>query len=112
MGNLSKKLVSIVTTLVVSAGLAFTSLPAVEAKATTTNINIGVIPSELTYSGDVRKALPEETEEVEVPSAADYGLCDNTKDGAILHAFCCRTPTAPSHSYDAEVHWNCSQIQS
>ena len=36
MGNLSKKLVSIVTTLVVSAGLAFTSLPAVEAKATTT----------------------------------------------------------------------------
>ena len=88
MGKLSKKLVSIVTTLVVSAGLAFTSLPAVEAKATTTNINIGVIPSELTYSGDVRKALPEEKEEVEVPSAADYGLCDNTKDGAILHAFC------------------------
>ena len=81
MGKLSKKLVSIVTAVVVMSGIAFTSLPAIEAKAVTT------------ITASVTEAIvnPIDTaikDQVESYSVSNYGLTDKTKDGVILHAFC------------------------
>jgi alpha-amylase len=79
MGKLSKKLVSIVTAVVVMSGLAFTSLPAIEAKAMTT------ITSTQTYEDPMAAAIKDQ---VESYSVTNYGLTNKTKDGTILHAFC------------------------
>ena len=81
MGKLSKKLVSIVTAVVVMSGLAFTSLPAVEAKAVTTVTTSGAE----TYINPMEAVIKDQ---VESYSATNYGLTEKTKDGAILHAFC------------------------
>lgn len=49
------------------------------------------------------------TEESEIVSdaqqvdASDYGLCDNTKDGAILHAFCWSFNTIKENMADIEI---------
>jgi alpha-amylase len=81
MGNLSKKLISIVTAVVVMSGIAFTSLPAIEAKAQTSITTI----TTATSNTDLDAALKDQ---VESNSAESYGLTERIKDGAILHAWC------------------------
>ena len=68
MGKLSKKLVSIITAIVVSSSLVFTSVGSTIASAAT--------------------VVSDENETQQELSSNDYGLADNCQDGAILHAWC------------------------
>ena len=77
----SKKFISIVMTLAVVSGFTFTCIPAYETKAAT---SVSVNESE-TYSSDIMTAMARETTSY---SGKDYGLADNVKQGAILHAWC------------------------
>ncbi|NLK95560.1 MAG: hypothetical protein GX275_10295, partial [Clostridiales bacterium] len=81
MGKLSKKLVSIITAVLVTFGITFTSLPAMEAKAVTSINSV-----ETTYEDGIKSYI--KNDNVEANSATDYGLTQNIKDGAILHAWC------------------------
>ena len=68
MGKLSKKLVSIITAIVVASSLVFTNVGTITASATTVATN--------------------ENETQAQASANNYGLTDNSQDGVILHAWC------------------------
>lgn len=81
MIKLSKKVTSIMTFFAVSSSL-FSGIAVNAAEVNTNSTSIGTMSA---YDG----LLPN-IEEEEVCSVAnnDYGLTANTKDGAILHAFC------------------------
>ena len=83
MIKLSKKVTSIMTFFAVSSSL-FSGIAVNADEINTNSTSIGTMSA---YDG----LLPDINEEENKTSYAektDYGLCSNTKDGAILHAFC------------------------
>ena len=79
MGNVIKKLVSIITLAVISSSLVF-SINTNKVKAAQTEA--------LETNKELLNLLPEYEENVEKASTTDYGLAKNIQDGAILHAWC------------------------
>ena len=79
MGKLSRKLVSIITTVAVASGMAFTAFPASQVKAS--DISAGTYAQS---ENNIQNALQENA----LPAGADYGLTERTKEGTILHAWC------------------------
>ena len=84
MNKAKQRIASIITTISV-AGTLMASFPLTTSAAIVdedsdnkaTNVSIS-LEDATNYAKDVAIAK----------NAADYGLCDNIKDGAILHAFC------------------------
>ena len=75
-----KKLLSVALTIVLSAGTVFGNAPQL-AQTVSANAKETATVTEDTDEKEV-------VEDAEQVDASSYGLCDKTKDGAILHAFC------------------------
>ena len=82
MVKLVKKIVSIITVVLVTSSIGLTSLPSYEVKADTT-IPINESGAE---SNNILSSIT--SEEVKTDETTDYSLTTNVKDGVILHAWC------------------------
>lgn len=76
----SKKFISVVMTLAVVSGFTFTCIPAYETKAATSVL----VNESQTDSVDIMTAVESEAASY---TGTNYGLCDNIRDGVILHCW-------------------------